>query len=125
MPNNQSGHLAKWPVSDSILQFETFGGDATFDAKFYAGGAISLRYGSINKHGRRNGYRTLENGYLDRLSTHFSGRLIPPTANNKTVESVQGWIEDHGISTWLSSYVCPLLVELGYAERRGEALLFR
>lgn len=110
--------------SRSTRKFETFGGESNFDVVFYVGGKISLRYGGINENGRRNGYKTLESGYLERMAAHFSGRLVPPSATGANAESIDQWIRESGIQTRLSSYVCTLLVEMGFAKRENDHLRF-
>jgi hypothetical protein len=125
MSNDHLKAPLDWPASGTETEFPTFGEASTFDAKFLAGGKISLRFGGFNRQGRRNGYRALESGYLDRLAGYFSGRLVAPTSNDKEAESIDGWIVASGITTRLSSYVCTLLVELGYANREGDQLRFR
>lgn len=110
---------------NAFKDFPTFGGESSFDAVFHPDGRISLRYGSINeKSGRRNGYRSLASGYLERMAAYFSWRLVAPSASGENAESVDRWIRDSGIATRLSPYVCALLVERGFAKREGDSLRF-
>lgn len=57
------------------------------------------------------------------LRTHFAGRTVP-VGTSRTVRhpfSVGAWLQAHGIATAVASYVAPILVHEGYAQRVGRS----
>jgi hypothetical protein len=53
------------------------------------------------------------------LRSHFKGRMVPmgTSFTNPPEDSVGAWLQQHVTKTAIASYVGPILVEEGYAER--------
>lgn len=122
MPTVADVIAAKWPAPGTETEYPTFGGgrgkNTKFTAEFHGEGDFRLRYGT------RGGNSRFKKSNLDELTNQYTGLAIGQTSRIGA-ENVEEWISKNVTSTRLSSYVCTLLVELGYAVREGKRLRFK
>lgn len=110
MPTVAEFIAANWPAPDTLEEHPTWTGRSTFRAEFGADGSVLLRYG-------QKAQESVEKAELDQLVAYFPGALA-------SAKDVQNQLEECEITdTRLSSYLCPILVRLGYAEREGDRQL--
>ncbi|MEX3929942.1 hypothetical protein AB4Y36_39105 [Paraburkholderia sp. BR10936] len=103
-----------WPEAGTEMQLSTIN-QIPFSATFSAADVIHLRYG------KRAGIK-MNRGVLDRLVAAHRGEML-------SLQDIRACLEDRSQETFfgttrVSSYVGPLLVELGYAVWEGERLRF-
>lgn len=103
-----------WPEAGTEMQLSTIK-KKTFSATFSEADVFHLRYGE------RAGIK-MNKGVLDRLVAARRGEIL-------SLQDIRACLEDRSQETFfsttrVSSYVGPLLVELGYAVWEGERLRF-
>lgn len=106
-----------WPEAGEVRELSTVNG-SPFSVEFLPGAEFRLNYGA----GRTTHMRKT---VLDSLVAAHRGELVPLTG----VNSAHEYLSDEHLNTFfsktrLSSYVCPLLVELGYAVKEGHQFRF-
>lgn len=111
-------HSGEWPAPGTIEDLETFG-KATFSAEYLANDFVRLRYG-------RQATKLIHKTVLDGIANAHLGAVVKPSGEN----SIDSFLSDPRkasffCKTHLQSYVCPLLVRLGYAVFEGNQLRFR
>ncbi|HKR44988.1 MAG TPA: hypothetical protein VJU59_35870 [Paraburkholderia sp.] len=106
-----------WPTAGTVRELLTVKG-RPFSVEFLGGAEFRISYGES---------RTIlmRKSVLDALVAAHRGELVPLTGPN----SVHDYLSNEDFDTYfgrtrLASYVCPLLVELGYAEREGSQFRF-
>lgn len=64
---------------------------------------------------------------FQRLLTHFRGRTVPlgTSRTNPPEDSVGAWLKENVTKTAIASYVGPILIKEGYAEKIGSDIQFR
>jgi hypothetical protein len=107
-----------WPAPGTIEDLETFG-KAIFSAEFLANHFVRLRYG-------RQASKLIHKTVFDGIAIAHRGALVKPSGK----DSIDSFLSDPQnasffCKTHLQSYVCPLLVRLGYAVFEGNQLRFK
>jgi hypothetical protein len=78
----------------------------------------SVDTGTEIRYGKRSRV-TVSGRQYSALLEHFKGRTVPigTSRDRAPYESVGAWLQAHVTQTAIASYVGPILVEEGYAER--------
>lgn len=94
-------------------ELNTWGGRSTFS---YEG---SVKDGTVITFGRRGTTVTVTTEEYAALREHFRNRLVPAgtSRNAPQRDSLGAWLCDNVTRVAIASYVAPILVEEGYAER--------
>jgi len=109
---------SKWPNPGEVEELETLQ-CSTFTAEFLANDVIRIKYGKKQR-------KLISRDILQRVADAHTGKLVPASGEG----SVDQFLSDEAspgffCKTHLQSYVCPLLVRLGYAQKVGERFRFR
>lgn len=88
----------------------TWGGRSQF--VYRCDGGVFLEYGN-------NRRLHVSATQITALQTALSGRLIPVFGAEPSLDA---WVKDHIIGTRIASYLAPVLIALGLAERSGSKL---
>jgi hypothetical protein len=104
-----------------IKTLNTWGGKSGFE---YIG---SVKDGTTIKYGAKYKYKinvTMEQ--YAALINHFIGQTVQAGTSRTDPPrgSVGDWLQEHVTPTAISSYVCAILIEEGYAERVGKEIKF-
>ncbi len=96
------------------IRLKTWGGHSTFEYEGSLDSGITLYYGREYANSLPISGKKLRQG----LSA-FAGREVPiGTSRTNAPESSLGrWLQDNVTNTAIASYIGPLVIELGYAER--------
>jgi hypothetical protein len=107
----------QWPKAGTVKRLSTVSGTA-FSVEFLEGGEFRLEYGSSR-------VTRMRKSVLDALVAAHRGELVPLTGANSAHEYLSTkHLDTYFSKTRLSSYVCPLLVDLGYAKKEGDQFRF-
>jgi hypothetical protein len=106
-----------WPNPGAVEELKTLHG-SVFSVEFLANDTIRIKYGKKQR-------KLISRDILQRVADAHTGKLIPASGAG----SVDEFLSDKAspgffCRTHLQSYVCPLLVRLGYAQKVGERFRF-
>lgn len=77
-------------------------------------GALSLRYGNGRK-------LSVSAEKMDRLRAEYRGKIVSAFGNG---DSLDAWARINVTPTRIASYLVPVLLDLGFAQKTGEKIRF-
>ena len=100
----------------SLKTLETWAGRGTFKYNGSVKNGITIKYGDEYKF-----TVNITKEQCNALINHFHGQTVQAgtSRTNPPINSVGIWLQENVTPTAISSYVCPVLIAEGYAEKVG------